>query len=288
MPLIRVVAIQDRRVSSPADNLERSLASIDQAAGQGGQVVCLQELCTSLYFCQTEDHSHFGLAETIPGPTTERLCQSAARHGIVIVAGLFERRARGLFHNSAVVIDADGRLAGVYRKMHIPDDPGFFEKFYFTPGDQGFVATPTRFGRIGVCICWDQWFPEAARLTTLAGADLLVYPTAIGWLDEDRPSCGATQLSAWQTMMRSHAIANGVFLVAPNRAGREAGIQFWGSSFVCDPWGKRLAQAAPEVPDLIVADCQFDDVETARTQWPFLRDRRIDAYAGLTRRWLDD
>ncbi len=286
--MIRISAIQDSRVSDPGQNLARSLQQIEEAAGQGAQVICLQELFSSRYFCQSEDHRHFALAESIPGPVTEQLSAAARRLAVVIVAGLFERRASGLFHNSAVIIDADGRLAGMYRKMHIPDDPGFYEKFYFTPGDLGFRATATRYGKIGVCICWDQWFPEAARLTALAGAEILVYPTAIGWLDADRAEYGASQLSAWQTMMRSHAIANGVFLVAPNRAGREEHIQFWGSSFICDPYGRRLAQAAREVPDAIIADCDLGQIETARTHWPFLRDRRIDAYEGLTRRWLDD
>lgn len=286
--MIKIAAIQDSRVASPADNVERSLQQIEVAAGRGAQVICLQEMFTSQYFCQTEDHRHFELAESIPGPTTEKLCEIAKRLGVVIVAGMFERRTHGLFHNSAVVIDADGTLAGKYRKMHIPDDPFFYEKFYFTPGDLGFLSTQTRFGKIGVCICWDQWFPEAARLTAMTGAEILVYPTAIGWLDPDRVEYGASQLSAWQTMMRSHAIANGVFLVAPNRAGREDNIQFWGSSFICDPYGRQLAVAAAEVPDIIVADCDMKDMETARTHWPFLRDRRIDAYQGLTQRWLDD
>ncbi len=286
--LIRIAAIQDSRVAEPAENLARSLQQIEAAAARGAQVICLQELFTSLYFCQTEDHRHFAYAEPVPGPLTERLGAAARQHGVVIVAGLFERRASGLFHNTAVIIDADGSLAGMYRKMHIPDDPCFYEKFYFTPGDLGFRSIPTRFGKIGVCICWDQWFPEAARLTAMAGAEILVYPTAIGWLDADRQEYGAAQLSAWQTMMRSHAIANGVFLVAPNRTGREGQIQFWGASMICDPLGRRLTQAAREVPDVIMADCNLQEIETARTHWPFLRDRRIDAYDGLTRRWLDD
>ncbi len=286
--MTRIAAIQDCRVANPNENVERSLKQIEVAAGLGAQVICLQEMFTSRYFCQTEDHRHFELAESIPGPTTKKLCDIAQRLEVVIVAGMFERRTHGLFHNSAVVIDADGTLAGMYRKMHIPDDPFFYEKFYFTPGDLGFRSTQTRFGKIGVCICWDQWFPEAARLTTMTGAEILVYPTAIGWLDPDRKEYGSSQLSAWQTMMRSHAIANGVFLVAPNRAGREDNVQFWGSSFICDPYGRLLVEAAPEVPDMIVANCDMKEMETARTHWPFLRDRRIDAYQGLTQRWLDD
>lgn len=286
--MIKIAAIQDSRTASVEENVARSIAQIGEAARRGARIICLQEMFTSLYFCQSENHAHFSLAEPIPGPTTDRLCAEAKKLGVVIVAGMFERRTHGLFHNSAVVIDADGSLAGMYRKMHIPDDPFYYEKFYFTPGDLGFRSTQTRYGKIGVCICWDQWFPEAARLTAMTGAEILVYPTAIGWLDPDREEFGASQLSAWQTMMRSHAIANGVFLVAPNRAGREDNIQFWGASFICDPYGRRLAQAVREVPDIIIADCDMKDMETARTHWPFLRDRRIDAYEGLTRRWLDD
>lgn len=286
--MIRISAIQDSRVADPAENMARTLRQIDEAAAAGAQVICLQELFTSLYFCQSEDHRHFELAESIPGPVSDQLCDAARRHSVVIVAGLFERRTSGLFHNSAVTIDADGSVASVYRKMHVPDDPYFHEKFYFTPGDLGFRSVATRYGKIGVCICWDQWFPEAARLTAMTGAEILVYPTAIGWLDADRQQYGPSQLNAWQTMMRSHAIANGVFLVAPNRAGREDNIQFWGSSFICDPYGRFLAEAAAEIPDTITAECNLTEVETARTHWPFLRDRRIDAYQGLTRRWLDD
>lgn len=286
--MVKVAAIQSACLPDFAENLGYAVERVKQAAKQGAQIVCLQELFTSQYFCQTEDHRHFQLAEPIPGPTTDQLGKIAAEYEIVIVAGLFESRAAGLFHNSAVVIDTDGSLAGTYRKMHIPDDPCFHEKFYFTPGDLGFPSTATRFGKIGVCICWDQWFPEAARLTAMKGAEILVYPTAIGWLDEDRQDYGSSQLSAWQTMMRSHAIANGVFVVAANRAGREQNIQFWGASFISDPYGRRIAQAKREVPDTIVAECDLSQIETARTHWPFLRDRRIDAYHGLTKRWLDD
>lgn len=286
--MIRIAAIQDCRVASPADNIDQSLQHIEVAASRGAQVICLQEMFTTRYFCQSEDHRHFELAESIPGPTTQKLCDLAKRLEVVVVAGMFERRTHGIFHNSAVVIDADGTLAGMYRKMHIPDDPYFYEKFYFTPGDLGFRSTQTRYGKIGVCICWDQWFPEAARLTAMSGAEILVYPTAIGWLDPDRQEFGSSQLSAWQSMMRSHAIANGVYLVAPNRAGREDNIQFWGSSFICDPYGRVIAEAVAETPDIIVAECDINNIETARTHWPFLRDRRIDAYQGLMQRWLDD
>ncbi len=286
--MVRVAAIQSACRLQVADNLQAALQNIQTAAQAGAKIVCLQELFTNRYFCQTEDHQHFQLAESIPGPTSDALCEKAKQLGVVIVAGLFEKRAAGLFHNSAIVIDTDGSIVGKYRKMHIPDDPSFLEKFYFTPGDLGFVAATTQFGKIGVCICWDQWFPEAARITALQGAEILVYPTAIGWLDDDRAEFGASQLSAWQTMMRSHAIANGVYLVAPNRAGREDNIQFWGASFICDPYGKRLAQAKHEVADMILADCDLSLIQTARTHWPFLRDRRIDAYQGLNQRWLDD
>ena len=286
--MVRVAAIQSACRLQVADNLQAALQNIQTAAQAGAKIVCLQELFTSRYFCQTEDPQHFQLAESIPGPTSDALCEKAKQLGVVIVAGLFEKRAAGLFHNSAIVIDTDGSIVGKYRKMHIPDDPSFLEKFYFTPGDLGFVAATTQFGKIGVCICWDQWFPEAARITALQGAEILVYPTAIGWLDDDRAEFGASQLSAWQTMMRSHAIANGVYLVAPNRAGREDNIQFWGASFICDPYGKRLAQAKHEVDDMILADCDLSLIQTARTHWPFLRDRRIDAYQGLNQRWLDD
>ena len=286
--MVRVAAIQSACRLQVADNLQAALQNIQTAAQAGAKIVCLQELFTSRYFCQTEDPQHFQLAESIPGPTSDALCEKAKQLGVVIVAGLFEKRAAGLFHNSAIVIDTDGSIVGKYRKMHIPDDPSFLEKFYFTPGDLGFVAATTQFGKIGVCICWDQWFPEAARITALQGAEILVYPTAIGWLDDDRAEFGASQLSAWQTMMRSHAIANGIFLVAPNRAGREDNIQFWGASFICDPYGKRLAQAKHEVDDMILADCDLSLIQTARTHWPFLRDRRIDAYQGLNQRWLDD
>ncbi len=285
--VVRVACLQMACSASPEQNLQSALSSVTAAADQGAQVVCLQELFTSRYFCQSEDHRHFELAQPIPGPTTQQLCDSARQHSLVIVAGLFERRAAGLFHNTAVVIDADGMMIGQYRKMHIPDDPFYYEKFYFTPGDLGFRAFSTRFGRIGVCICWDQWFPEAARLTALDGAQLLVYPTAIGWLDEDRQAYGDSQMRAWRTMMHSHAIANGVFVAAPNRVGREDHIEFWGASLICDPYGNRLAEASQTEADVVIADCDLAQIETARTHWPFLRDRRIDCYQNLSKRWID-
>lgn len=282
---IKIAAVQKTCVADVETNVQDSIAFVNQAADAGAQIICLQEMFTSLYFCQSEEHANFELAETIPGPTTEHLCEVAAQREVVIVAGLFERRAAGLYHNTAVVIDADGSIAGIYRKMHIPDDPFFYEKFYFTPGDLGFDAFETRFGKIGVCVCWDQWFPEAARLTALAGAEILVYPTAIGWLADDKPGYGEAQLNAWQTMMRSHAIANGVFVVAPNRVGVEANIEFWGSSFIADPYGNMLQVAGREQAEVIAAQCDLQLLNTARTHWPFLRDRRIDAYQGLLLRY---
>ena len=271
-------------------NTERALDSIRAAAAQGAQIICLQELFRSRYFCQTEDHSHFQLAEPVPGPTTELLGQLARELEVVIVASLFERRAEGLYHNTAAILDADGTCLGRYRKMHIPDDPQFYEKFYFTPGDLGFPTWNTRYGRIGVLICWDQWYPEAARLTAMGGAQLLFYPTAIGWLPAEKAQYGASQHSAWETMQRSHAVANGVFVVAANRVGHEpsddGGIEFWGGSFVADPYGNVLAKAGRE-PDVLVVPCDLAAVDQARTHWPFLRDRRIDAYQDLGRRFRD-
>ena len=284
---IRVAALQMTATENHRTNLDRTLSAIREAASQGAQLICLQELFLSRYFCQTEDHRNFDLAESIPGPTTEKLSQVADELGVVLVASLFERRAAGLFHNTSVVIDNDGRHVGTYRKMHIPDDPHYYEKFYFAPGDLGFQAFDTAVGKIGVCICWDQWFPEAARLTALHGAEFLIYPTAIGWLAEDKEAYGETQVAAWQTMMRSHAIANGVFVVAPNRVGVEDHIEFWGRSFIASPTGQMLAEADSADESILVADCLKDEIEVTRTHWPFLRDRRIDAYSDLTRRFLD-
>lgn len=282
---VSVAAVQLDCSPDIAANLQRTLDRVRSAAQSGAKLICLQELFASRYFCQTENHDHFSLAESIPGPTTAVLCEAAKRLNVVIVAGLFERRASGLFHNSAVVIDSDGTVVGIYRKMHLPDDPYFLEKFYFAPGDLGFQCFETAFGKIGVCICWDQWFPEAARLTAMAGAEILVYPTAIGWLAEEKDEFGPSQLDAWQTMMRSHAIANGVFVVAPNRVGIEDDIEFWGSSFVADPYGNIVNSAAIDESETLIVDCDLSLVETARTNWPFFRDRRIDAYGGLINRW---
>ena len=283
---ISVAAIQLSCDRDSENNIDRTFEAIEKAAAAGAKLICLQELFSSLYFCQSEDHQQFQLAESIPGPLTQRISELAQQLQVVIVAGLFERRAPGLFHNTAVVFESDGNIAGIYRKMHIPDDPFFYEKFYFTPGDLGFRCFDTSVGKIGVCICWDQWFPEAARLTALAGAEILVYPTAIGWQATEKDTFGTSQLSAWKTMMRSHAIANGLFLVAPNRVGLEENIEFWGHSFIADPYGNILSEADTAAAT-VMADCDLSLIETARTHWPFLRDRRIDAYGDLVKRMND-
>ena len=293
---VRVALIQMRCSAEPKENLAKVLARIEEAADQGAQIVSTQELFRSLYFCQTEDHAQFGLAEPIPGPSTEALSKLAAARGIVIVGSLFERRAAGLYHNTAVVIDADGKLLGKYRKMHIPDDPLFYEKFYFTPGDLGFKSFDTRFGRIGVLVCWDQWYPEGARLTALSGARILFYPTAIGWHPSEKAEYGERQHSSWETIQRSHAIANGVYVAVANRVGHEptppghpgAGIEFWGQSFFADPSGQIMARGSVGEEQILLADCDFDRIDVQRTHWPFLRDRRIDAYHDITKRYLDE
>jgi N-carbamoylputrescine amidase len=282
--------IQMRCSENPAENFARAVTRVREAAARGAQVICLPELFRTQYFCQTEDHQFFQLAESIPGPSTEALAKVAAELGVVIVASLFEKRAEGLYHNTSAMIDADGKFLGKYRKMHIPDDPLFYEKFYFTPGDLGFRSWETRFGRSGVLICWDQWYPEAARLTALTGAQILFYPTAIGWLPAEKAEYGPSQQAAWETIQRSHAIANGVFVAAVNRVGHEGdpagGIEFWGGSFVADPSGNILAKAGQDEETLIVP-CDTSRVDFARTHWPFLRDRRIDAYEGIGRRYID-
>lgn len=284
---VRVALIQTTCVDDPDANLDRAVEHIRASADEGAQVVCLQEVFNLTYPCQSEDHDRFALAESIPGPTTQRLEQLANELQVVIVAPVFERRAAGIYHNSAVVIDADGSTAGLYRKMHIPDDPLYYEKFYFAPGDLGFHAFPTRYGRVGVCICWDQWFPETARLTAMKGAELLFYPTAIGWIPGEKDVYGPSQYSAWQTMIRSHAIANGLFVGAPNRVGPEGEIEFWGGSFLADPYGNVLQQASHEDEQNLIVDCDLELINTARTHWPFFRDRRIDAFVDLQKRWLD-
>ncbi len=291
---IRVGLVQQTCSGDRAMNLEQTIAGIRNAAQQGARLVLLQELHTSLYFCQTEDTRCFDLAESIPGPSTAQLGKVAAELNIVIVASLFERRAAGLYHNTAVVLESDGSIVGTYRKMHIPDDPGFYEKFYFTPGDLGFTPVNTSVGRLGVLVCWDQWFPEAARLMALAGADMLLYPTAIGWNPDDDAPEQIRQRDAWITIQRAHAIANGLPVLVCNRTGFEAdpsghsaGIQFWGSSFVCGAQGEIVASAVADAADTLITDIDLARSEQVRRIWPYLRDRRIDAYADLLRRYRD-
>ncbi|HLL90827.1 MAG TPA: carbon-nitrogen hydrolase [Tepidisphaeraceae bacterium] len=280
-------------------NLKNQVKLVEAAAKQGAQIVCTQELFRSIYFCQLEDHRFFKTAETIPGPSTDALGKVAKKHGIVVVASLFERRAAGLYHNTAVVIDADGSIMGIYRKMHIPDDPLYYEKFYFTPGDTGFRAWDTKFGKIGVLICWDQWYPEGARLTALQGAEILFYPTAIGWHPKEREIYGTAQHESWELIQRSHGVANGCYVCSPNRIGlehvldadgrpaSEDGIQFWGQSFISGPDGQIIKKASVDKEEVIIHACDLERVEFSRTHWPFLRDRRIDAYENLTKRFVD-
>jgi len=289
---VTVALIQARASASPQENLARAIGQIGEAARRGANIVCLQELFSSYYFCQVEDHDYFQLAEPIPGPSTEALSAAAREHGVVIVASLFEKRAAGVYHNTAAIIDADGTYLGKYRKMHIPDDPLFLEKFYFTPGDLGFRAWDTRFGRIGVCICWDQWYPEAARLTALRGAQILFYPTAIGWHPDEKGEFGERQHDSWETIQRSHAIANGCYVAVPNRVGHEApdggaGIEFWGQSFIADPSGRVIARASESKEEILIAELSLDELDRQRTHWPFLRDRRIDAYGQIDQRLID-
>ncbi len=288
VPSETVVALAQMRCDEDRDaNWSQAEALVAEAHKQGADVVCLPELFAGLYPCQQEDHDRFSDAEPVPGPTTERLGEWARRYGLVIIGSLFERRTAGLYHNTAVLIERDGRLVGHYRKMHIPDDPHYYEKFYFAPGDLGYPVFETSAGAIGLAVCWDQWFPEAARLLALAGAEIVFYPTAIGWLLEEREAWGADQVDAWRTSMRGHAIANGMFVAAVNRVGHEDAIEFWGHSFCCDPYGRVLIEAeATAEPRLVTATLDRSLVETARTHWPFLRDRRVDAYEGLLRRFL--
>ena len=279
--------VQMRCSADPSANLAQAVSRVEEAARRGAQIVCLQELFRSPYFCQREDPAVFDLAEPIPGPSTDALGRLAAARQVAIVASLFERRAEGVFHNTAVLIGADGAVAGLYRKMHIPDDPLYYEKYYFAPGDVGFRSFDTRAGRVGVLVCWDQWFPEAARLTALRGAEILFYPTAIGWHPSEKDRYGAAQYAAWETIQRSHAIANGVFVAAVNRVGVEGGLEFWGGSFVCDPFGRVLARASHDQEEVLVVECDRRLIAETRRNWPFLRDRRIDAYEGLLKRYLD-
>jgi N-carbamoylputrescine amidase len=292
--IVQLGLIQTIASANPADNRKRTLALAEKAARSGAQVICTQELFCSQYFCQSENHEYFKLAETIPGPSTEAFQKIAKKNQVVIIASLFEKRAAGVYHNTAAVIDADGSLLGVYRKMHIPDDPLFYEKFYFTPGDLGFRVWNTRYGKLGVLICWDQWYPEAARLTAMQGAEILFYPTAIGWHPAEKQEYGERQHGAWETIQRSHAVANGCFVASVNRIGHEVlegvggpGLQFWGQSFVAGTSGEILAKASIDQEEILMVSVDLAKVDTTRTHWPFLRDRRIDAYGDLTKRLID-
>lgn len=286
--MVRVALPQMRCSAAPAKNLEIALTLIQKSAEGGAQIICLPELFQTPYFPQTENADHFKLAEAIPNRTTDALSAAAAKLQVVLIASLFEKRTQGVYHNTAIVIDAGGRIVGKYRKMHIPDDPHFYEKFYFAPGDLGFQSFETRYGRIGVLICWDQWFPEAARLTALSGAQIIFYPTAIGWMKTEPPEAAKAQREAWQTVQRSHGITNGVFIAAANRTGIESDLTFWGSSFVSAPSGEILASGSQTDEEIIFADCDFAKIDEMREGWPFLRDRRIDAYGPLTLRYIDE
>ncbi len=286
----KIGLVQTKCSTDSEANLQRAIIGIREAAAKGAEIVCLQELFRSQYFCREEKAELFNLAETIPGPSTEALGSIAKSLGVSIVASLFEKRAQGLYHNTAAIIDADGSLLGTYRKMHIPDDPLFYEKFYFTPGDLGFLNFETRFSRIGVLVCWDQWYPEGARLTALQGANVLFYPTAIGWHPSEKEKYGEAQLDAWRTVQRAHAISNGIYVAAVNRVGfegtPESGLEFWGNSFVSDPFGRVIAQASTSEEQVLVTECDPKEMDEVRRNWPFFRDRRIDAYAPITKRWL--
>jgi N-carbamoylputrescine amidase len=290
--VVRLGLLQAHCSPDPAANLQKALKMTERAAKQGAQIICTQELFRSQYFCQEENHQHFKLAEPIPGPSTEAFQKLARKHGVVIIASLFEKRASGVYHNTAAIIDATGELLGIYRKMHIPDDPLYYEKFYFTPGDLGFRAWPTKFGRIGVLVCWDQWYPEGARLTAMHGAEILFYPTAIGWHPKEKAEFGVKQHGAWEIMQRSHGVANGCYIAVPNRVGHEKpaggdGIEFWGQSFVSGTSGEILAKASDRKEEILVVPVDLANVDVTRTHWPFLRDRRIDAYSDLTKRFID-
>lgn len=291
---VRVGLVQTACSADPKRNLALTLERVEQTAKRGAQIICTQELFRSQYFCQSEDHEHFKLAEKIPGPSTDAFSKIAKKYKAVIIASLFEKRASGLYHNTAAIIDADGSLLGIYRKMHIPDDPLYYEKFYFTPGDLGFRAWETRYAKIGVLVCWDQWYPEGARLTAMQGAEILFYPTAIGWHPGEKAKYGARQHGAWETIQRAHAVANGCYVCVPNRIGLEKikgvggdGIEFWGQSFIAGTSGEILAKASADKEEILLQDLDLANVDTTRTHWPFLRDRRIDAYGNLTKRFVD-
>lgn len=288
MNKVKVGLVQMSCTASKDENLSKAISKVREAAGNGAQIVCLQELFTSLYFCDIENYDNFKLAETVPGPSTDVLSTIAKELNIVIIASLFEKRAKGLYHNTTAVLDADGTYLGKYRKMHIPDDPGFYEKFYFTPGDLGYKVFKTRFANVGVLICWDQWYPEAARITAMMGADILFYPTAIGWATTQTEATNIEQFNAWQTIQRSHAVANGVHVVSVNRVGEEAGVKFWGGSFFSNPFGSIIHQSSHIDEEVIVQELDLDKSDYYRSHWPFLRDRRIDSYLPITERYIDE
>lgn len=290
MAKVKIGLVQSSCSNNVENNIEKAIEGIKKAASQGAQIVCLQELFTSLYFCDVENYDNFKIAETIPGPTTDRLGKIAAELNVVIVASLFEKRAKGLYHNTTAIIDADGQYLGKYRKMHIPDDPAYYEKFYFTPGDLGYKVFQTKYAKIGVLICWDQWYPEASRITALLGAEILFYPTAIGWASTQDEDTNIEQYNAWQTIQRSHAIANGVHTVSVNRVGYEqdGAMKFWGGSFVSNPFGTILQQASHENEEVMVVEIETEQSDSYRVHWPFLRDRRIDSYFPITKRFIDE
>jgi N-carbamoylputrescine amidase len=288
--IVNVGIVQMACTSKPQENLNKAIAKIREAAESGAHIICLQELFLSLYFCDVEDYENFKLAEVIPGPTTETLATLAKELGVVIIASLFEKRAQGIYHNTTAVLDADGTYLGKYRKMHIPDDPAYYEKFYFTPGDLGYKVFKTKFATIGVLICWDQWYPEGARITSLMGAEILFYPTAIGWATSQDEATNSEQFNAWQTIQRSHAVANGVHVVSVNRVGFEqnGAMKFWGGSFIANPFGRVLYQASHEKEEVHVMELDLNKTDSYRTHWPFLRDRRIDSYQPITKRYIDE
>lgn len=285
---VKVGLVQMSCTKNPADNLKKATEKIREAAKQGAQIICLQELFTSLYFCDVEDYENFKLAESIPGPSTDELGKLASELGVVIIASLFEKRTQGIYHNTTAVLDADGKYLGKYRKMHIPDDPAYYEKFYFTPGDLGYKVFQTKFAKIGVLICWDQWYPEAARITALMGAEILFYPTAIGWALSQDAETNDEQYQAWQTIQRSHSVANGLHVVSVNRVGKEAEMQFWGGSFITNPFGKLLYKASHDKEEIHVQELDLAKTDSYRIHWPFMRDRRIDSYQPITKRFIDE
>lgn len=294
MSSLRIALIQTRAHEDREKNLKKAILNVGEASVLGADIICLPELFLTRYFCQSEDADFFDLAERIPGPTTDRFCGEAKKNGVFIVCPLFEKRTPGIYHNSLVLISSAGEISGIYRKMHIPDDPGYFEKFYFTPGDKGFPCFETGFAKIGTLICWDQWYPEAARIVSLKGADMIFYPTAIGWRTDEDESSKSAQVESWKTVQRAHAISNGIYVAAVNRIGFEGwgengeGIDFWGNSFVCDPQGVMISEASAEKEEIIMADIDLQKLEETRRNWPFLRDRRIDAYSELRQRFIDN